>query len=239
MPNGGEIFIQTENIYRSYDYCKPFEASAGNHVKISVTDTGVGIDKENIERIFEPFFTTKEVGKGTGLGLASAYGIIKNHSGIIQVYSEKGHGTTFNIYLPASTAKSAKEEVKAELLKGKETILLVEDEEGTIEVEELMFKKLGYSVMPARSGKEAIALYKENMMDLDLVALDMIMPEMNGKDTYDELKKINPDIKVLLVSGYSLNKQIEELIDQGCNGFIQKPFDIVKLSQKIRKIIEQ
>ncbi len=237
MPDGGEIFIQTENIYLRDDYCKPFEAPVGNYVKISVTDTGVGIDKENLERIFEPFFTTKEVGKGTGLGLASAYGIIKNHSGIIQVYSEKGHGATFNIYLPASAAEIAKEEVKVELLKGKETILLVEDEEGTIEVEELMFKKLGYSVVPARSGKEAIALYKENMMDLDLVALDMIMPEMNGKDTYDELKKINPDIKVLLVSGYSLNKQIEELIDQGCNGFIQKPFDIAKLSQKIRKIL--
>jgi CheY-like chemotaxis protein len=238
MPNGGEIFIQTENVYLRDDYCKPFEASAGNYVKISVTDTGVGIDKENIERIFEPFFTTKDVGKGTGLGLASAYGIIKNHSGIIQVYSEKGHGATFNIYLPASEAKGIEEEVKGKLLKGKEKILLVEDEEGTIEVEELMFKELGYSVVPARSGKEAIALYKENMTDLDLVALDMIMPEMNGKDTYDELKKINPNIKVLLVSGYSLNKQVEELIDQGCNGFIQKPFDIVKLSQKIRKILE-
>ena len=239
MTGGGEIYIATENVYLSHEYCKPFEVPHGNYVKISVTDTGEGIDQAIIERIFEPFFTTKDVGKGTGLGLASAYGIIKNHNGIIRVYSEKNHGTTFNIYLPASDLEEVEEiEVSTEMLRGNEAILLVDDEEGTIQVEELMLKELGYQVVPAMSGRQAIELYKEKMVDLDLVALDMIMPEMNGKDTYDALKKINPEVKVLLVSGYSLNKQIEELMDQGCNGFIQKPFDIVQLSQKLREVLE-
>jgi PAS domain S-box-containing protein len=239
MPQGGDLCIQTENVYLSDHYCKPFEVPGGNYVKVSVTDTGPGIDEEIIERIFEPFFTTKDVGKGTGLGLASAYGIIKNHNGIIRVYSEKDHGTTFNIYLPSSDLEEPVDaEVNSELLKGTETILLVDDEEGTIRVEKLMLEELGYTVFPARSGKQAIELYNENKAGFDLVALDVIMPEMNGKDTYDELAKINPTVKVLLVSGYSLNKQIEELIGLGCKGYMQKPFDIVQLSQKIREVLD-
>jgi two-component system cell cycle sensor histidine kinase/response regulator CckA len=240
MPDGGDIYIQTENVCLSEEYCKPFEVPQGNYVKVSVTDTGMGIEPDIIERIFEPFFTTKEVGKGTGLGLASAYGIIKNHNGIIRVYSEKNHGTTFNLYLPASNLEEVVDiEISTEMVKGNEAILLVDDEKTTIKVEELMLRKLGYQVTPALGGKEAVELYKEKMVDFDLVALDMIMPEMNGKDTYDALKKINPAVKVLLVSGYSQNKQIDELMDQGCHGFIQKPFDIVQLSQKLREVLEE
>ncbi len=239
MPEGGDLYIQTKNVYLSDNYCRPFEVPAGNYAKVSVTDTGVGIDKGIIERIFEPFFTTKDLGKGTGLGLASAYGIIKNHNGIIQVYSEKGHGASFNIYLPVSNPEEpAGPEKNIELLKGDETILLVDDEEGTLQVENLMLKELGYTVFTTQSGKEAIKLYKEHGEGFDLVALDIIMPEMNGRETYNELKKINPKIKVLLVSGYSLNKQIEELMALGCNGFIQKPFDIVQLSHKVRAVLE-
>ena len=239
MPKGGDIYIQTENIYLSDNYCKPFEVSGGNYVKVTVTDTGVGIDDEIIERIFEPFFTTKDVGKGTGLGLASAYGIIKNHNGIIRVYSELDHGTTFNIYLPATDVKEVIDaKASTQLIKGKETILLVDDEEATIQVEKLMLQQLGYTVFPARSGREAVELYKKNAAIFDLVALDVIMPDMNGRDTYDELKKINPEVKVLLVSGYGLDKPIEELMDLGCYGFIQKPFDIVQLSQKIREVLD-
>ena len=150
----------------SGDYCKPFEVPGGNYVKVSVTDTGTGISDDIIERIFEPFFTTKEIGKGTGLGLASAYGIIKNHNGIIRVYSESGNGTTFNIYLPASDEKAAADvKVNRKLLKGKEKILLVDDEAGTIEVEQLMLKELGYKVLAAMSGGEAVQLYKDNRVD--------------------------------------------------------------------------
>jgi CheY-like chemotaxis protein len=239
MPDGGDLYIQTENVTLSDNYCKPYEVSGGKYVKSSVTDSGIGMDPETIERVFEPFFTTKEIGKGTGLGLASAYGIIKNHNGIIRVYSEKGHGATFVIYLPVSEAeKLDKSPTDYTLVKGMEQILLVDDEEGPILVEELMLKELGYEVLTARNGKEAIDLYNSNINSLDLVALDMIMPEKSGRATYEELRKINPDIKVLLVSGYSLNKQVEELIGQGCNGFIQKPFDILELSQKLREILD-
>jgi PAS domain S-box-containing protein len=239
MPKGGDIYIQTENIYLTDDYCRPFEVSGGNYVKVTITDTGVGIADDIIERIFEPFFTTKDVGKGTGLGLASAYGIIKNHNGIIRVYSEPDHGTTFNIYLPASNLKEVIDaKASWQLMKGNETILLVDDEEATIQVEKLMLQQLGYTVFPVRSGREAVELYKQKAAQFDLVALDVIMPDMDGRDTYDELKKINPQVKVLLVSGYGYNKSIEELMAMGCYGFIQKPFDIVQLSQKIREVIE-
>ena len=239
MPDGGDLYIQTEKVNLSDDYCKPFEVSGGKYVKISVTDNGIGMDKEILERIFEPFFTTKEIGKGTGLGLASAYGIIKNHNGIIRAYSEKGHGATFVIYLPASeTQKLETSPPESMLVRGTECVLLVDDEEGPILVEELMLKELGYAVITARSGKEAIDIYKSDSNKIDLVALDMIMPEKSGRATYDKLKTINPQIKVLLVSGYSLNKQVEELIAQGCSGFIQKPFDILELSQKLRQILD-
>jgi PAS domain S-box-containing protein len=238
MPDGGDLFIQTENVVLSIEYCQPYEIPGGPYVKISVTDTGIGMNQKTMNRIFEPFFTTKEVGKGTGLGLASAYGIIKNHNGIIRVYSEMGHGTTFNIYLPVSEGEEVNTEViKTDMVKGNEAVLLVDDEEGPIMVEELMLKELGYQVIPARSGKEAIELYQNNNNAFDLVALDMIMPEMSGKETYERLKELDPDVKVLLVSGYSLNKQVEELMDLGCNGFIQKPFDILQLSQKIRDVL--
>jgi two-component system cell cycle sensor histidine kinase/response regulator CckA len=239
MPDGGDLYIQTENVVLSDAHCKPFEVSGGNYVKLSVTDSGIGMDKDTIGRIFEPFFTTKEIGKGTGLGLASAYGIVKNHKGIIRVYSEQGHGTTFVIYLPASEAEEIDEcQTDFSLLKGTENILLVDDEEGPIQVEKLMLKELGYNVMTARNGREAIDIYTENIDKVDLIALDMIRPEMNGRATYKELKNINPDVRVLLVSGYSLNKHVEELLDLGCKGFIQKPFDIIELSRILRGVFE-
>jgi CheY-like chemotaxis protein len=238
MPDGGDLYIQTENVALSDAYCEPFEVKGGNFVKLSVTDSGIGMDKDTIERIFEPFFTTKEIGKGTGLGLASAYGIVKNHNGIIRVYSEQGYGTTFVIYLPSSQAiESDESQMDFTLVKGSECILLVDDEEGPIEVERLMLKELGYSVITAENGMEAIDIYTEYSDKVDLVALDMIMPEMSGKATFKELKKINPSVKVLLVSGYSTNKQTEELFEMGCNGFIQKPFDIIELSQKLREVL--
>jgi len=242
MPGGGELYIVTENVTLDRNYVKPYNVEPGNYVKISVTDTGVGMDAETEKRIFDPFFTTREMSRGTGLGLASAYGITKNHGGIINVYSEEGSGTTFNIYLPASEAVVMNRVAvvgEEQPLTGHETILLVDDEDMIIDIGEAILMTLGYKVFLARSGKEAVETYRENQDDIDMVILDMVMPEMNGSETYDNLKEINPEVKVLLSSGYSLNGQAKDILSHGCNGFIQKPLNIMDLSQKIREVLDQ
>jgi len=238
MPEGGDLYLETENIVLDHNFVKPYEVEPGNYVKISVADTGVGIDKENQERIFEPFFTTKEMGRGTGLGLASVYGIIKNHGGYINVYSEKDQGTIFTIYLPASEKDVDEAEALAvTILKGTGTVLLVDDEEMIIDVGKELLNELGYDVLFAKSGAEAIEVYKQKHKTIDLVIMDMIMPGIIGGEAYDRLKEINPDVKVLLSSGYSLNGQATHILRRGCNGFIQKPFNIKQLSYSIHNII--
>jgi CheY-like chemotaxis protein len=240
MPGGGDLYVQTENIIIDENYIKPYMVEPGKYIKISVTDTGVGMDKATQQRIFEPFFTTREMGRGTGLGLASAYGIVKNHDGFINVYSEKGKGTTFNIYFPASKKKIVKDKkIHEELLRGTETVLLVDDEDMIIDVGQDVLELLGYEVLPAKGGEEAVEVYEKNQDKIDMVILDMIMPDMGGGQTYDRLKEINPDIKVLLSSGYSINGQATEILERGCDGFIQKPFNIMDLSQKIREIFDK
>ncbi|GAG11932.1 unnamed protein product, partial [marine sediment metagenome] len=211
----------------------------GNYALLTVRDTGVGMDKKTLERIFDPFFTTKGLAKGTGLGLASVYGIIKAHGGYIDVESKKGQGTTFEIYLPATEKEVIKEkELPVELIKGEETVLLVDDEDMIIDVGEQMLKTLGYNVLTAGSGKEAIELYKKNRDKIDMVLLDMIMPGVGGGETYDRMKEINPRVKVLLSSGYTIDGQATEILERGCNGFIQKPFNMKRLSQGIREILD-
>ena len=244
MPGGGELYLETENVTLDDKSVKPFDLRAGRYVKISVTDTGAGMDEATRQRIFEPFFTTKEMGRGTGLGLASMYGIIKNHDGIITVHSVKGKGTTFTIHFPASEKGLIKEEqlLPGEVLRGTETVLLVDDEDMVLEVGEQMLKELGYKVLIARSGKKAIEIVSKapNLSSApDIVILDMIMPAMGGGETHDRLKEINPNIKVLLSSGYSIDGQAREILDRGCNGFIQKPFSMRELSGRIRGIIDQ
>ena len=240
MPGGGNIYLETENVTLDDNYVKPFSVEPGRYVKISIADTGIGMDKAIQERIFDPFFTTKEMGLGTGLGLASAYGIIKNHGGFIDVYSEKDHGATFRIYLRASEKEVMEEKKPAgDTLKGFETVLFVDDESMVTEVSEGLLELLGYKVFIAKSGKEAIKIYKEKKDRIDIVMLDMIMPEMSGGETYDRMKDINPKVKVLLSSGYSINGQATGILDRGCNGFIQKPFKIKKLSQKLREILDE
>ena len=239
MSGGGDLFVETENLVLSTDDVKSLEIRPGRYVKISVSDTGIGMDADIRERIFDPFFTTRKVGKGTGLGLASSYGIIRNHSGIIDVKSEKGKGSTFDIYLPAveSKVRDQKSEVRESVKPGTETILLVDDEEIIIDVSPEMLTELGYEVLTARSGEEALEQYRINRDKIDLVILDMIMPDMGGGETYDRLKQIDPNIMVLLSSGYSIDGQATEILKRGCNGFIQKPFNIEILSKKIREIL--
>jgi CheY-like chemotaxis protein len=238
MPGGGELYLQTNNVTLNEDHVRHFSAKSGNYVKISVKDTGVGMDENTLKRIFDPFFTTKDRSRGTGLGLASAYGIIKNHGGIINAHSVIGQGSTFDVYLPVSSKKVVrKEHLNQKALKGSETILLIDDEDIVIDVGGQILERLGYRALTARSGKEAIEIYRANKNKINIVILDVIMPDMGGGETYDRLKEINPEIKVLLSSGYSINGQASEIMNRGCNGFIQKPFNVEQLSRKIRDIL--
>jgi len=239
MPGGGEIYLETETVNLEDDYDKPYEIAPGPYVRITVTDTGIGMENDIQQKIFEPFFTTKAVGRGTGMGLASAYGIIKNHNGIINVYSEKGHGTSFKIYLPASDKTVPEESPKTQaLLRGTETILLVDDEHMVIDIGKEILEKLGYDVITAAGGTETVDLFKKSKKKIDLVILDMIMPDMSGRETFENLKAYQADVKVLLSSGYSIDGQATEILNSGCKGFIQKPFSLKQLSRKMREILD-
>ena len=239
MPSSGTLTTRTGNVTIEQDQYSPYYVKAGNYVNITIADTGIGMDEDIQQRIFDPFFTTKEMGRGTGLGLASVYGIIKNHEGFINVFSKKGQGTKFEIYLPASAkAVPAPKKASEKFVEGRETILLVDDEDMIIDVGTRMLKKLGYQVFIARDGKEAIEIFKKHPQEIDMVILDMIMPRMGGGETYDRIKKIKPDVKVLLSSGFSINGQASEILNRGCNGFIQKPFNLQNLSQNLRAILE-
>jgi PAS domain S-box-containing protein len=239
MPGGGQLYIQTKNCRLDDKFVKPFHVEPGKYVEISITDTGVGMDDETRKRIFDPFFTTKERGRGTGLGLASAYGIIKNHDGIITAQSEKGKGTTFTIYLPASNKAVSEVPIATQAqLEGTGTILLVDDEEMILDVGKAMLEKLGYRILTAASGQAALDIFRRNPAEIDLVILDMIMPEMNGGETYKRLKEIDTRVRVLLCSGYTVDGVANDILRQSSNGFIQKPFDIKKLSLKVREALK-
>ncbi len=245
MPGGGDLFVATENVEFYEDKIRPFEIKKGSYIKISITDTGFGMDEATKERIFEPFFTTKPRGMGTGLGLAAVYGIVKNHGGYINVQSEKGKGSTFEIYLPGIVEKDKAESKPDDekfaylgILKGTGTIFLIDDEEIILSTGKEMLEGIGYNVITASEGKEAIKIFKDRWKDIDLVILDIIMPGMSGRRVFEELKKINPEVKVLLSSGYSIDEKTRDLLKkEGCKGFIQKPFSIEKLSIKIKEIL--
>ena len=241
MPGGGHLYVETSNVTLDEKDTSPFGVKPGDYVRMSVTDTGIGMDEATRQRIFDPFFTTKEMGRGTGLGLASAYGIIKNHGGIINVYSKRQAGTTFDICLPASEKDIAAEEKKRanEILKGEETVLLVDDEDTILDVGKDMLVEMGYKVLVARSGKEAIEVYRKHRDKIALVIVDMVMPEMGGGEVYDIMKENNPKVKALLASGYSIDGQATEILERGCDGFIQKPFDVKALFGKIREILDK
>ena len=239
MPKGGTIYLEAALIVLNEIECKSLNIEPGRYCKISVTDTGIGMDKVTLEKIFDPFFTTKEKERGTGLGLASAYGIVKNHDGMIKVSSEPGHGTKFEIYLPISDRKiRRKNRVEQGLAKGAECILLVDDEEMILEVGKAMLENLGYNTMTVDSGEQAVDTIQKKGDQIDLVLLDMIMPEMDGGKAFDTIRKIKPDIPVILSSGYAINGQAGEIMRRGCNGFIQKPFNLSELSNIIRKILD-
>ena len=240
MPDGGQLQLATQKIELTESQCAPHRIDPGCYVQISITDTGIGMDEATCQLIFDPFFTTKEKGRGTGLGLASAYGIIKNHQGMITVSSRLGHGTRFDIYLPLSdkTIRPA-HEIEVGWREGRETVLLVDDEQMIIDVGTAMLSKLGYKVIAVKSGAEALEKIRAMGTALDLVVLDLIMPGMDGGKVFAAIQEIQPGLPVLLSSGYALDGQAEAILQKGCRGFIQKPFNLTELSEHVRKALDQ
>ena len=240
MPEGGEVEISTENVYLDSAGLAQHsgEAIPGDYLRICIRDTGTGMSDEVKRHLFEPFFTTKPVGKGTGMGLASVFGTVKNHKGLINVYSEVGHGTEFKIYLPMAEQTSAAAVTRAKLPKIAKNlrILLVEDEDILREMFREMLRLGEHDITEAENGRKALDVYRQDWKKIDLVILDMIMPEMNGPDTFRAMKKINPKIIALLSTGFSLNTEVQSVLDEGVRGFIQKPFmpdDILSLITKV------
>jgi CheY-like chemotaxis protein len=245
MSNGGTLTVSTANIILNDSFVKPYNLTPGSYLKISVADTGSGMDEKSIERIFEPFYTTRPMGEGTGLGLASVFGIIKKHKGIITVDSQVGRGTTFSIYLPAARIlQRPKEAEKSRVVssgerpeKGSGTILVADDEEYILNADKAMLNELGYEVLLANGGKEALRVFDENKDRINLLILDLIMPDLSGEIVYDRIKSLRPDIRVILSSGYSIEGQAESILKRGCDGFIQKPYNLNQLAQKIKQIL--
>ncbi len=241
LSKGGKIIIKTDTAILDEAYCAVNRGfKTGQYTLLSVTDNGYGMDEKNLEHIFEPFFTTKESGRGTGLGLATVYGIVKQNNGFIKVRSKENEGTSFEIFFPKINEKivSGRNKSSGVAMKGEETILVVEDEDSILSFLKSLLKRLGYKVFTARTPKEAIKIYKEQSALIHLVLSDVVMPEMTGKELLLELKKIQPDLQVLFMSGYSFNVIThQEVLDEDVN-FLQKPFSNKILAKKIREILD-
>jgi CheY-like chemotaxis protein/two-component sensor histidine kinase len=243
MPDGGvisvttETFSMNEEFIAAHGYGRP-----GNYALLTVSDTGSGMKEEVLKRIFDPFFTTKEVGKGTGLGLSVVYGIIKQHEGFINVYSEPGTGTTFRIYLPLITVKTietVKDHEEESPARGTETILVAEDDTMVRNLTKAILPEFGYTVIEAADGEDAVRKFIENSDTINLLLFDIIMPKMNGKEAYDEIRRMRPDIKVIFASGYASETIMQKgLLDHGIP-LISKPVSPRQLVQKIRSVLDE
>jgi PAS domain S-box-containing protein len=238
MPNGGTLTVETANVHLDEEYCRRHAGFLpGSYVLLTVSDTGIGMDKEVLAHLFEPFFTTKEFGKGTGLGLATVYGIVKQNNGFINVYSEAGQGTAVKIYLPRAAEETALTEAPAPASapSGAGTILLVEDDAMVREFTTQLLKTLGYSVLAADSPAHALSLCQREDTPIDLLMTDVVMPGMNGKELMRKVEAIRPGIRVLFMSGYTANVIAHHgVLDKGIR-FIQKPFTLDDLARKVRE----
>jgi two-component system, cell cycle sensor histidine kinase and response regulator CckA len=242
MPKGGRLLLETRNIEITKEYCRqvPY-AQPGSYVLFSVSDTGVGMDAETLEQIFEPFFTTKELGKGTGLGLATVYGIVKQHGGFLNVESEVGKGTTFRIYFPASAgmAEPRESEGDEKPQRGSESILLAEDHDGLRQSAKEMMEALGYRVLLAANGFDAVRLFKANSGQIDLVILDVVMPGLSGPDTYLQMASTRSGLPVIFTTGYTNEAaSLTSMIEKGA-AFLQKPYGQRNIGVKIREVLDR
>jgi len=241
MPEGGRLVVETEDVYLEEEYVRqnPY-MKTGRYAMLTVSDMGVGMDEKTRERVFEPFFTTKGPDKGTGLGLAMVYGIVKQHGGFIHLYSEPGKGTAFKVYFPAVEAQTDAVPAKRgeEILRGgKETILLAEDEEAIRALAERVLTGFGYTVLVARNGEEAIEIFRQHK-EIDLAVLDVVMPRKGGKEAFDEMHKANPNLKVIFMSGYSADAIHDSFVLTPGMPFLQKPFGPTVLARKVRETLD-
>jgi len=242
MPEGGELTFATATVALDERACRalPFDLSSGPYVKVTVTDTGVGMDDDVQRRIFEPFFTTKIEGKGTGMGLPSVYGTVRNHHGAITFESRLGKGTTFTVLLPLAPGAGETGPAAAaahRTVRGSATVLVVDDEETFRDMAVATLTSLGYKAITCQDGVAAVEYFRHAAASVDLVVLDMVMPGMDGKTAFARLREIRPDIPVLLCSGYSVDGRAEELLQQGAAGFIEKPFRKAELTQRLSEIL--
>jgi nitrogen-specific signal transduction histidine kinase len=238
MPGGGDLYVETGRVELDASQATAHDVEPGSFVRIQVRDTGSGMSDEVRERVFEPFFTTKEMGRGTGLGLASAYGIVRNHGGCIAVESAPGEGSTFTILLPrANGAVERSSESPVGVAHGRGTILLIDDERVVREVCASLLERIGYDVIQAESGEEGLRLFREQPRRFDLVILDLVMPGRQGPDVFDSLVEVDEDVRILIASGYSVEGDASALLERGALGFLQKPFNLEQLSEKLQEVL--
>jgi PAS domain S-box-containing protein len=243
MPNGGDLWFETEQVEISGPETKklPSNLEPGKFLKITVTDSGIGMSESTMKRIFDPFFSTKKNANGTGMGLAAVYGTIMHHKGMIEVESVEGKGATFKVFLPLAQGPQAERAAREETMKGVKPahVLLVDDEVIVCNMAAQMLRGLGYHVTACNDGADALETYRKGWEDIDVVVLDMVMPELSGSETFRAMKNINPDVKVVIASGFSIAGEAQELLDEGAFSFIQKPFLVSELSDHITKALEE
>ncbi|HTY22663.1 MAG TPA: ATP-binding protein, partial [Desulfomonilaceae bacterium] len=242
MPDGGRLVIETSNVLLEDDYARThWKAKPGKYVLLTVSDTGVGMKSEIVDRIFEPFFTTKANGEGTGLGLSMVHGIVSQHGGYIRCFSEPNRGTSFEIYLPVSASEQLSDATLTMEMPalGTETVLLVDDDDRIREMGRQMIELGGYQVLTARSGEEALVMYAAHAQEIALVILDLIMPGMGGKSCLQKLLLIDPDVRVLVASGYSSDGFTMDETITGARGFVRKPYDTKDILASIRQVLDR
>ncbi len=241
MPEGGELQIMTKNMWLDEVYCEAssFVLESGEYIEIRVQDSGTGIPAEIVQKIFEPFFTTKEQGKGTGLGLSAVYGTVEDHHGAISVYSELGSGTLFSLCFPCSGEIVKEEKKEIVVLSGSGKILLVDDENLIRVTGKYMLEDMGYQVIIAENGQEAVRIFEKDYTEIDLIIMDMIMPEMNGREAFHKMREIDEDCKVVISSGFTKDESLSELKEAGLAGFINKPFSDYELSRLLDDLLKK
>jgi PAS domain S-box-containing protein len=241
MPDRGILTFKLKQTHLDAEYCRlhSYEIAPGPYIEVQVSDTGCGMDDDTLSKIFDPFFTTKGAGRGTGLGLASVYGIMKSHDGLVTVYSEKGHGTVFHLYFPETETPPETGRIPLPVPSGKGHILLIDDEEGVREITKKMLETIGYTVQCASSGAEGLEAYRAGQHGISAVLLDLMMPGINGEDTFAGLRQINPCVKVVLISGFDAAGAIARLLGAGAVDFVQKPFQMAALAKALRTATQE